>query len=30
MLFGGRLGRMLAGHLDQPLRPSAQTIEVER
>jgi len=30
MLFGGRLSRTLAGHLDQPLRPSAQTLEVER
>ena len=30
MVFGGRLGRTLAGRLDQPLRPSAQTPEVER
>jgi hypothetical protein len=30
MLFGGRLSRALAGHQDQPLRPSAQTLEVER
>jgi POT family proton-dependent oligopeptide transporter len=30
MLFGRALGRVLAGGADQPLRPSAQTLEVER
>ena len=30
MLFGGTLGRALAGHATQPLRSSAQVIEVER
>jgi hypothetical protein len=28
--IGRRLGRALAGHAARPLRPSAQTIEVER
>jgi POT family proton-dependent oligopeptide transporter len=30
MLFGGRLSRALAGGVEQPLRPSARTLEVER
>lgn len=30
MLFGGRLSRALAGQPEQPMRPSAQTLEVER
>jgi hypothetical protein len=30
LLFGRALGRVLAGGADQPLRPSAQTLEVER
>jgi len=30
MLFGRRLGRTLASGAEQPLRPSAQTLEVER
>jgi POT family proton-dependent oligopeptide transporter len=30
LLFGTRLTRVFAGHADQPLRPSAQTLEVER
>jgi len=30
LLFGRPLGRSLAGHARQPLRPSAQTLEVER
>jgi POT family proton-dependent oligopeptide transporter len=30
MLFGGALKRVLAGGANQPLRPSAMTIEVER
>jgi POT family proton-dependent oligopeptide transporter len=30
LLFGGALKRVLAGGADQPLRPSAMTIEVER
>jgi POT family proton-dependent oligopeptide transporter len=30
LLFGPRLGRTLAGGASQPLRPSAQTLEVER
>jgi POT family proton-dependent oligopeptide transporter len=30
MLFGKRLSRVLAGAEEQPLRPSAQTLEVER
>jgi proton-dependent oligopeptide transporter, POT family len=30
LLLGGPLSRALAGHTGQPLRPSAQTLEVER
>jgi hypothetical protein len=31
LLFGGALGRVLAsGGAEQPLRPSAMTLEVER
>ena len=30
VLFGGRLSRALEGGADQPLRPSAMTLEVER
>jgi POT family proton-dependent oligopeptide transporter len=30
MLFGRRLSRALEGGADQPLRPSALTVEVER
>ena len=30
LAFGGRLGRALRGATDQPLRPSALTLEVER
>jgi len=30
LLFGGALKRVLAGGADQPLRPSAMTLEVER
>jgi len=30
MLFGGRLGRVFEGGAEQPLRPSAMTLEVER
>jgi proton-dependent oligopeptide transporter, POT family len=30
MVLGGRLGRLLDAHADQPLRPSARTLEVER
>jgi POT family proton-dependent oligopeptide transporter len=30
MALGGRLGRLLDAHANQPLRPSARTLEVER
>jgi hypothetical protein len=30
LILGGRLGRLLDAHADQPLRPSARTLEVER
>ena len=30
LLFGRRLGRVIEGAAEQPLRPSARTLEVER